>query len=73
MGIYVVDERGNQVSDLADYAQQQGGELWVFTRPGARVSSPVSGLGNTRIMPIPQRPLVVAVPVPDMSQTEAPK
>lgn len=58
----VTDERGGQVSDLADFAQQQGADLWVFIRPGANVTQTVSGIANVRIMPIPQQPLVVVVP-----------
>jgi hypothetical protein len=56
---YVFDERGGQVSDLADFATGAGADLWVFVRPGTRVAGTVSGLSNAVIMPIPQMPTIV--------------
>jgi RHS repeat-associated protein len=65
---YVVDERGGQLTDFSDYAASQNGDLWVFTRPGANVAGTVAGLPNASILPIPQLPLVVTVPVPNFNQ-----
>jgi hypothetical protein len=65
---YVFDERGGQLTDFSDYAASQNGELWVFTRPGAAVAGTVAGLPNASILPIPQLPLVVTVPVPNFNQ-----
>ena len=65
---YVFDERGGQLTDFSDYAASQNGDLWVFTRPGADVAGTVAGLPNASILPIPQLPLVVTVPVPNFNQ-----
>jgi RHS repeat-associated protein len=64
----IFDERGGQLTDFSDYGAQSGGELWLFTRPGADVAGSVLNLPNVRIMPIPQRPLVVTVPIPVFDQ-----
>jgi RHS repeat-associated protein len=65
---YVFDERGGQLTDFSDFAASQGGDLWVFTRPGSNVAGTVAGLPNSVIMPIPQLPMVVTVPVPNFNQ-----
>jgi hypothetical protein len=53
----------SQITDFADFATGQGGELWVFGRPGLDLSR-IAGIPGVRTMVIPQRPLVVSVPTP---------
>jgi RHS repeat-associated protein len=52
-----------QIADFRDLATQLGGELWVFVRPGMRTNN-LPPATNMRVLPIPQQPLVVSVPVP---------
>jgi RHS repeat-associated protein len=54
-----------QIGDFAQHAntQQPGSNLMLYHRPGMDLT-PVSGIGNLVPVPIPQQPLVVAVPQP---------
>ena len=52
-----------QIEDYAEHAAENGGGLRLYHRPGMDVS-PVAGIGNLRPLPIPQQPLVIAVPAP---------
>jgi RHS repeat-associated protein len=65
---YVFDERGGQLTDFSDFAAQNGGDLWVYTRPGADVAGTVLALPNASIRPIPQLPMVIAVPIPEFDR-----
>lgn len=56
-----------QIGDFRDVATQLGSELWVFSRPGVSTAN-LPPANNMRIMPIPQQPMVIAVPVPFVPQ-----
>jgi hypothetical protein len=60
-----------QIGDFAQHAAAAGGDLLLYHRPGMDLT-PLSGIGNLRPIPIPQQPLVVAVPQPirDRSSTK---
>lgn len=61
----------DQIRDFATFAAQQspGGEVIVFERPGADLARPIPGANNVRWRPIPQKPLVIAVPVPEQAKS----